>query len=386
MFVQDQNRIISTEQLSDFLCNLESKKFVDGINQKFSLQIKDSRDLAEKIKESLKELVNSDEYESWLDNDNELNGIPCPLPSDQKSRDFLQCIGIASPEAMLVKINSHKDCYLLTDGLWVDQSIRAFPFTDESDAILSYIEKNNLSDWPDVIIDPCTGSGNHIVGFKGNPVRLGFDISIRSILYASINSLINNISPCIISRANLTSGIPSLLEQVDLGKCLFIINTPFALAPVDTIMVKTANGGEDGLELTLAAMDLVKKVFESSSSLKQGRAIVLCYSIGNGLDKWYAVDKARVLFGDSNVSWEILSDRKIWRINGQKNEPNPMLLIDSLPKKADCQFYIANKNRDEVRKKYIDLANRLQQNAIDEKLGYDVTHLGYGVIDICWNK
>jgi hypothetical protein len=382
MCTQQQDRTISTDGLASLLNNIESSKFLQKLNNHLELSLSSSQELSAEIKEALAALVDSEEYKNWLDREPEFNGVSCPLPPKKKHRDLLKQIGIATDEAMLVKVNLNRDCYLLTDGLWVDQSLRTFPFTDESDALLSYIEQKGLADWADIVIDPCTGSGNHIVAYPGSPVRIAFDVSTRSILYTKINLLINRIHSGVVSHHSLTQGFPTLLKQIDLKKSLFVINTPFALAPTNADMVKTANGGEDGLELTVAAMSLVKEVFHNSSSITGKRALVLCYSTGNGIDKWVAVEKAKEMFGDQNVSWEILSDRKLWRINGQKAEPNPMPLAEGLPKKADCKFYIGNKDKEKVRQSYVDLANRLYQNAVDDKLGYEVTHLGYGIIDI----
>jgi hypothetical protein len=386
MSALEQVKMISTDGLANLLNNLESSKFLAELNAELNKdsepKISNLSDLLGEIKEALAALVDSEEYQNWLDREPEFNGVSCPLPPKKKHRDLLKQIGIASDEAMLVKVNLNRGCYLLTDGLWVDQSLRAFPFTDESDALLSYIEQKGLADWADIVIDPCTGSGNHIVAYPGSPVRIAFDVSTRSILYTKINLLINRIHSGVVSHHSLTEGFPTLLKQIDLKKSLFVINTPFALAPTNADMVKTANGGEDGLELTVAAMSLVKEVFHNSSSITGKRALVLCYSTGNGIDKWVAVEKAKEMFGEQNVSWEILSDRKLWRINGQKAEPNPMPLAEGLPKKADCKFYIGNKDKEKVRQSYVGLANRLYQNAVDDKLGYEVTHLGYGIIDI----
>jgi hypothetical protein len=380
MTIEQQKKTISTDELASLLNNLESSKFLLKLNKNLNLNLTASVLIA-KIKEALTALVDSTEYKNWLDRDHEFNGLSCPLPPNGEHQQLLQAIGIANSESMLVKVNHHRGKYLLTDGLWVDQSIRTFSFTDESDALLSYIEKNKIADWAGVVIDPCTGSGNHIIGFPGDPaVRIAFDISIRSILFTSINMLINSIDSGVVSYHNLTKGFPPLLNRVDLRNSLFIINTPFALAPVDVTLPKTADGGEDGLELTLAAMKLVKDVL-TSQTIVNGRAIVLCYSIGNGKDKWKAVEEAKKMFGEDKVRWEILEDRRLWRVNGKKDEHNPMLLADGLPKKADCKFYIGDKDVERVRQDYVNLARRLSENAV-ELLGYEVTHLAYGIIDI----
>jgi hypothetical protein len=380
MSTEQHKRTISTDELASLLNNLESSKFLLKLNKNLNLNLTASVLIA-KIKEALAALVDSEEYKNWLDRDPEFNGVSCPLPPNGEHQELLQAIGIANSKAMLVKVNHHRGKYLLTDGLWVDQSIRTFSFTDESDALLSYIERNKIADWAGVVIDPCTGSGNHIIGFTGEPaVRIAFDISTRGILFTSINMLINGINSGVVSYHNLTKGFSPLLNRVDLRNSLFIINTPFALAPVDVTLLKTADGGEDGLELTLAAMKLVKDVL-TTQTIVNGRAIVLCYSIGNGKDKWKAVEEAKKMFGEDKVRWEILEDRKLWRVNGKKDEPNPMLLSDGLPKKADCKFYIGDKDVERVRQDYVNLARRLSENAV-ELLGYEVTHLAYGIIDI----
>ena len=44
-------------------------------------------------------------------------------------------------------------------------------------------------------------------------------------------------------------------------------------------------------------------------------------------------------FGESNVGWHLWPDERFWRVNGTKDQINPMPL-ELLSLKADCRFHV----------------------------------------------
>jgi hypothetical protein len=104
------------------------------------------------------------------------------------------------------------------------------------------------------------------------------------------------------------------------------------------------------------------------------RCAILAYSIGDQTtDSWKVDGKATRRFGDA-ARWELLDGQPLWRVNGRKEQPNPMPL-GSLKLKADCRFHVRNPaNRDGVREDYEALTTELA--------GKGFYHLGYGVVTI----
>ena len=169
---------------------------------------------------------------------------------------------------------------------------------------------------------------------------------------------------------NIFTGFPKNLLDKLKKKRLFAINMPHALSPFPNALPQASDGGQTGIEWTVAALQALTTLIGSG-----GVAVILCYSLGNAQQsRWEIVEKALQLFPPSNVRWELLKDVRIWRINGKKDQPNPMLLREGLPLKADCKLYVKDEQRDKVRQGYIQLVSFL------EKEGWDV--LGCGILEV----
>jgi len=333
------------------------------------------------LRSALQSVVESGDYAAWLGR-GELEGERCPLPPDADSRAVLRGLGLADEGGLLVKVNRHRERYFLTDGLWVPPAIRAFPFTDESALLLGHVQAAGYDREADVVIDPATGSGNHVIGLRGAAARLAYDVNLRAIAYVSINKLINGTPRLDIGLQDIRMGFPLHLRAVG-GRVLFVINMPFALSPAPPegradrprYLPLSADGGLTGAARTFAALAALAQFQRENRARERARAVVLCYTVGDReRDRWQVVDKARALFGEGNVTWRLLADQKMWRVNGVKAEPNPMSLAESLPKKAGCRYYVVDKDRDEVRAGYHRLVEQLAAEGFRD--------LAYGIVDI----
>ena len=169
--------------------------------------------------------------------------------------------------------------------------------------------------------------------------------------------------------------MPPLFQQNTTERTLLLTNLPFLLAPEPDVLPRSAYGGRYGYELTVRALDRIHAIEESLADGSELRAIILAYSVGSKTrNEWEVVRHAREVFGEERVQWTILESEKLWRVNGRKEQPNPMPL-SRLPIKADCRFYVRDEqDRERVRAEYVQLVEELEHR------GWD--HLGYGVIAI----
>lgn len=351
--------VLSTDDLSRLLIRLEKSEI-----------------LRTDFKQALHDLLKESSYTRWLDEE-QFSGSRFRIPIDFKWHDLFDNLGLIDRDLLQIKIHQHRNKIFCTDGVWIPNDIRVFPFEDESECLLRYIDDNQLNKWADIVIDPATGCGHHVVSLGDSSPSIAFDINVRSVLYASLNKMVNEYSNILIGRNDITVGIPTVITTSRIGNELFLINMPFALSPLPEVLPLTSDGGITGADLTFASLNAIHKIANQNNKSNTMRALVLCYSVGNiEHDKWEVVDYAVDMFGANHVKWKILKDEKMWRINGRKEQPNPMNLKAGLPLKADCRFYVSNKDRNKIREGYENLATTLYQS--DNK--WDV--LGYGILDI----
>jgi hypothetical protein len=114
---------------------------------------------------------------------------------------------------LLVKVNRVGGHIALTDGVWADSRTRAFPFADESTALLALLAQLGWSPWPELTVDLATGCGHNLLGMQAGQT-LGLDINPRALAYAELNRALNELAPAEHSFAfnDICSGLPSLLE------------------------------------------------------------------------------------------------------------------------------------------------------------------------------
>ena len=276
---------------------------------------------------------------------------------------------------LMVKIDKHFNRIHLTDGFWVDPRIRVYPTPDESEQLCGYIKSTDYEANADVLIDPACGCGHHGMALNV-PIRVSMDVSVRALTYCVLNAVLSDSQRQLYALNDIRGGLPDLLSRYLAGRVLFAANMPFAVFPrfESGSSPSAQDGGTRGVALTFAAMEAVAKLWREARSISELRAVILFYSLGrteNG--PWEVEERAEKMFGLESVSTKILSDEKMWRVNGKKEQPNPMP-IDKLEEKAACRFTWAEYEEQNVREAY----KARQQEFKDD--GW--THLGYGVLDI----
>ena len=277
---------------------------------------------------------------------------------------------------LVVEVHRLRGKVFLTDGAWERDKLRTFPFADESQCLLDYAEAQGYPEWADFLIDPACGCGHHAIAF---PILLPgacFDINHRAILFTTINKLLNGRDDLVVTYNNIADGIP-LNAACNAGRrVLFLVNMPFALSYLKGVLPLSADGGHTGAEKTFEAIEAIARFQDSRASGGETRACIVCYSVGKlDADEWEVVVKAAALFGSNRVRWTILSDQRMWRINGRKEHLNPMDLA-LIPTKAECQLYISDDGRADARLGYWNLVDTLRNSPHH----WDV--LGYGILDI----
>lgn len=363
---------------------------LDTINQ-ISLLCRRRLELRDALRAVLAALYDLAEYREWHET-GQFAGGPFQLPRsfaprDSEHRRLLEQLGLVDDNVLWVVINRDDSTgrLFVTDGLFVPAEIRVFPFMDESDRICERYAALGWQAWADTVVDPAVGCGHNLLRYRGElSTRIGFDVSVRALAFTALNSQLNSLVRGVdrdhsqfFGLNDVYNGIPNVYTG---RRVLFLVNMPFALEPLPETLVRTAAGGENGYELTLAALDGIRAFMDDPvNASREVRAVVLSYSVGViGRDQWVVPERAREMFGDAAIDWKILHGERLWRIDGRKEQPNPMPL-ESLSKKANCRFYVRNPaRREEVRASYVKKERALR----DE--GYD--HLAYGVLTLARGK
>ena len=295
--------------------------------------------------------------------------VPGCVPRRFSQKEVLQKCGLIEANGKIrYRVNVFRDCIFITDGPWNIRQGGVFPFSDESELILKYIEDNGIDSITKGIFDLGCGCGHSVIAYWGRDSRLALDINPRAGFFVEVNAVLNKRKVQYV-RNDILNGLSLSLDKILREKPLFVSNMPHALSSLPDILPRTSDGGETGIKWTMGALRAITRFIGSG-----GTAVFLCYSLGNHKeDKWDVVEKAARLFR-KNIKWEILKNTHIWRINGKKEQPNPMSLRDGLPKKADCGLYVKDEDRKEVRQRYIQLVK------VFENKGWDV--LGCGILEI----
>jgi hypothetical protein len=351
---------------------------MDDLNQ-ILLYMQEQPESRAMLRGILLEVARHETYRTWMETA-EYHGLLFRLhrslafTSDEERR-LLELLKLVEADALRVKLHARGENVFLTDGLWVSSAIRVFPFIDESDLVLRACSERGLTDWATCAIDPAVGCGPHVLRYQApGSRRYGFDRSARAVAYAAINSLINDCEDALFGINDIRRGIPAVVDQ-DEERVLVLANMPFSLSPSPNTLVRTAEGGRYGYELTIALFDSVKSLADRLPASSEVRCVAVAYSVGSaGDDQWAVRDMAAERFGSDQVEWTLLRDEPLWRVNGKKEEENPMPL-SALRRKVDCRFYVRREaNRDKVRAEYDALARELN--------GHGYSHLGYGTLSI----
>lgn len=353
-----------------------------------NLTTKESGEL-EGFQAQLEEIYNLDEYRDWLANGQFASSkslrsrfqIPSGFrPSDgistSSSKWTLENYGLLNGAFLEAKIDKHHGRIHLTDGPWAEKAFRVYSYTDESERILEYLQSTCATEEFDLFVDPACGCGHHGIGLSSIEQRISLDINLRALAFCRINAILCEVPQMLCGLNDLRDGLPSPLNLLSSESCLVAINMPFAIFPKQKGLPQALaqDGGDRGAELTFAALGALRQFADRSKLIKKFRFVVLFYSLGCATtDSWEVVDRAKQIFPDGSVTHSILSDEKMWRIDGKKEQVNPMPL-ELLRLKGECKHTYSEIDRKNAVEGYVRLQNSF------ESQGY--SHLGYGLLDI----
>lgn len=303
--------------------------------------------------------------------------LPAELFSQKPEEKWLlDRLGLVLHDRLQVKIDRQGGRLLLTDGPWVSAKVRVFPFSDESELLCAYARENRLDSWAQVLIDPACGCGHHGLGLANVPVRVSLDINPRALVFSRINTILNGADEMLLGINDIFHGIPRALTDYLSGNVLFQVNMPFAIFPASASDRGSLaqDGGDRGIALTQAALEGIAKFATANTGAEAIRALVLAYSLGkSATGPWEVVEIAERLFPNCDISFRIAEHEPMWRVNGRKEQSNPMP-IESLKLKAGCRHTFSEQDEPTKREGYEALEKLFRQN------GY--THLAYGVLDV----
>jgi hypothetical protein len=357
------------------------------ISQQLAKFLQQRDPILEELKKQINEIYASSEYQKWLAEDQfyadlDLKGrfrVPDDIANgDHERRRLLDKFELVVNDFLTVKIDKHGDRLHLTDGLWAPPDRRVFPFSDESELLVRYAREHGIIDGTDVLVDPACGCGHHGLALDGIGAKISLDINLRAIAYCRINTILNGSQSMLLGVNDITQGLPVALSDYLGGKVLFLINMPFAIYPSSKDRSLSQDGGDRGIELTLAALSAVNKFQQANTWAKEIRAVVLAYSLGRSLNgPWDLVERAQKMFEKSKtpceVKFELAGGEQMWRVNGRKEQANPMH-VSKLKLKAGCRFSYPAWQEEKITEGY----RALENNFLREGFEY----LGYGMMDI----
>jgi hypothetical protein len=353
---------------------------LDDLNQ-ILLFLQEHPDRAPELRAVLMAVGTHETYKSWLE-DQEYSGLLYRLDhvlafENDSQRRLLELLRLVQADVLRAKIHVRDGRVFLTDGLWISPSIRVFAFADESDLVLeACCDQFDWGNWATCVIDPATGCGHSLLRYPGRlSRRYGFDRSARALGFAAVNSAINGCEETFLGINDITRGLPPVFAEGNAERVLVLANMPFSLVARPDTISRSTDGGRHGYKLTLELLEAVRRLDDTLQSGSELRCIVLAYTLGClQRDEWVVPERAKALFGADRVRWSILRDEPLWRVNGKKEQDNPMPL-EFLKLKANCRFYVRDDaRRDGVRKDYEELEKQLKEE------GYD--HLAYGILAI----
>ncbi len=333
---------------------------------KLWLKLSTNPELTQKLRAELEALYESRPYQDWWGSE---PLEPYELSSDQeKNAKKISELGLknATQPTLPIKINKIGAKIFITDGAWVKNPMRVFPDPDEALVLLKHVEENNLTDWPDYVIDTGAGCGHTPLGFNGRAQRIFCDANARALTFASINALLNgmNSDECFGLLNDMNKQLPSMLKLS--GKTLFLANVPFAPAPDYESLAINSGGGPHGSDLQLASFRLVKKFHEQNKG--PVKACFLTWTLGSlESDEWEVPRLCREVFPDAEIRWSLEHHDY-----DAPELPNPAPLAPMLQHLAESQ-YAVDRTNDSVQDAYRQLAETL--------LSEGFTHIAYGFLD-----
>lgn len=267
------------------------------------------------------------------------------------------------------RVNTIGTSVFITDGPWRQKAGGVFPYEDESEMLLAYLRAHDLGAGVSAVVDLAAGCGHTIIAHPCQR-KFALDINPGARRFVRLNAALNR---CMVAfqQHDVREPMPvALIRELSMGT-LFVGNLPIALSPFEGALPQTADGGSHGNALTLAALRRLRDVAPPESQI-----VLFANSLGNTAnDSWDLEERATELFRDrAEVQWSLIRTAHVWRVNGRREQPNPMELHSALPRKAECVVNIRDDERKRVRSGYRRLADAL------ERKGWD--RLGCGILSV----
>jgi hypothetical protein len=323
--------------------------------------------------DQLRAIQASSPYRDWLGTLAEVEPF---VLSDMADVPLLERARLARSGRLLAKLNRTGDGIFLTDGVWVEPSVRVFPFCDESAALIGFVRKTGLAGWAGWTLDLATGCGLNAMALGGRSFAL--DINPRALGYAAVNRALNGIpgEDCVLVLNDIRDGIPKgVVPGLD-EHVLILANMPFGPAPSPDALPLTSNGGESGADLQMAAYCAVERFVRSAKGRFSVRACLMGLTVGDhAAGRWDIVERAIERFGADRVRWHLLSGEHVLRIDGVRQLGNPAPVAIALPGLASCRLYTPDES-ERIAKiaAFADLARRHQARGNPD--------IAYGIVEV----
>lgn len=263
-----------------------------------------------------------------------------------------------------------KNIYVSTDFPTTNpaEGERVFPWVDEGNLLLNYIENIDFDYEPSRILNMCCGAGTIALALaKKWPSSkvIGIDNNKRAILCANFNKDLNNLSNVEFKYGNLFE------ELKEGGFDLIVSDPPFAIQPPEHTEHAHSAGGTYGEKIVKSLVKTTPKHLKP-----KGRHIMLCYSLGNETVPLRIKDLlAKHEYDMSNVELTTLDDENVWRFHGEKRvNLNPMPVAYMSIRCGDKDYKIYNQSRG-----IEDYIFWIEKKLIGNNPSY--THLHYLVVD-----
>jgi hypothetical protein len=328
---------------------------------------------AEVLNEQLRAIHASPSYQGWLGTLAEAR--PYMLP-DSANVPLLERTRLAQSGRLMVKLNQAGEDVFVTDGVWVEQRVRVFPFCDESAALIAFVRTTGLAEWADWTLDLATGCGlNAMVLGKRS---FAFDINPRALAYAAANRALNRIpgKDCVLALNDIRDGIPKPVVLGLDGHVLILANMPFGPAPSADALPLTSNGGESGADLQIATYQAVAELARLAENRFTFRACLMGLTVGDrAAGRWEIVERAIECFGAERVRWHLLSEEHVFRVDGVRQFGNPAPVMIALPGLASCRLYSPDEsNRTAKIAAFAELAKRHADGGNPD--------IAYGIVEV----
>jgi hypothetical protein len=325
------------------------------------------------LTDRLRDIHASPSYRAWLGTVAEVEPFALAEGSDGP---LLERAGLACSGRLLAKLNRTEAGIFLTDGVWIEPRVRVFPFCDESAALIGFVRKTGLARWSDWTLDLATGCGLNAMALGGQSVA--FDINPRALAYATVNRALNGIAgeDCILALNDIRDGIPKAVGPNLEGHVLILANLPFGPAPSPDALPLTSNGGESGADLQIAAYRAIERFVQCAKGRFSVRACLMGLSVGDhAANRWDIVERAIERFGADRVNWHLLSEERVFRIDGVRQLVNPAPVDLAMPGLASCRLYTPDEGKRLAKMAaFGDLARRHQARGNPD--------IAYGIVEV----